>query len=190
MEKPNLNFQKIKISPHADLRFTQRLRAKSLEEKLQICKCILGNAKYYGLTTCDKGKRGHMFADVKMTIILHEDLETIVTVYETKSKQYIVQTEPENPLHDKLKNLYETELRRYERTEQSKSRKLERLKLEIEIEKAELKYKIYKTKSHSVKNSCTARLHAINNYIHDHEKEIKKIQNDKRKIARAMACIV
>lgn len=187
--KPIINFSTLSIDDHAVKRAKERFGKTDKNSAMQFCKCALGRAKYIGETTCEKGHRSHMFSDNKIAIILSLDLNKIVTVYKVKDREYIVKTEQDNPLHKKLTRIYEVEFRKHDRLEKSKERLLEKAKIEFGIEIATLKHRSYKTRSISVRNACVARINAISSYIGEFESQLKEVQDNKRKIAKAMACI-
>lgn len=180
-----LDLSKVKISAHATERGIQRLKINDLrpEKVNRYIKKQLENATYIGRIKATDGSESEMFAIGSYGFMLSPDLTTVKTVV-------INDRLPYNPVHDKVKQLFEKEFRKLNRAEKAKLGKLELHNHEVEAEIAELKLRIYKTKSESVKLACQARIASLNTRLGELNVEIQQLQADKRQIAYALAGVI
>lgn len=180
--KPNL--KTLKISSHAVKRSIERFNRKDATDAFNYCKCLLGSAKYMGLSVCEFGNKSHLYQAGRVAIHLDINLSEIVTLYQIDKKTYIPEEIP-FPLKNKLVKLYEVEINKYKRQENRMNKQLEEMKLNLNLEIAQLQLKIHRTKSAAVKNSCLARIKAISEYLMENELEIKSVQDTMRRVTRA-----
>lgn len=179
-----LNLSKVVLSDHAYERAVSRLSLQWTEFS-SVNKYIrnqLANADYIGVTTANDGNMCHMFINRGIALYLDKSLETVVTINKFDKI-------PQNMLQDKIKNLFQKEFRKLDRSEKAKLKQLGLQKYEIELEIAELKLKEYKSKSESLKLACKGRIKALEIAINDFQEDIVKIKAEKRRIANAMVCV-
>ncbi|TVY09835.1 hypothetical protein FPZ49_10695 [Paenibacillus cremeus] len=181
--------KKLQVTEHAVKRAKERFNRRDRNDVLNFCKAHLGAAQYIGKTTSDNGE-GLMFSRHGVMIVLSEDLSKVITLMEIENRSHIARTEPNTPLYKKLKSLYETEIRKLERSEKSCNKKVDYIKAELNVELSQLNLKLLKTRSESIRCACKARINAIETYIKDKESELCNIQSEKKKIIKALACIV
>lgn len=176
--------KKVSISPHAVERAKERFKCKDKVEALNLCKSLLGRAKYIGRVTSLEGEESIMCTVDKNVILLDVDRKIIKSIidYDTHGHYH--------GLHDKIKRLYTQEFNKIDRVERSRTKKLEFEKIKSEAEIANLKLRCYKTRSKNVKNECRSAIGNIHKQLELFEDELKKIQSNKRELARAMATVV
>lgn len=182
------------VSDHALFRYQQRFDKEV--DKISIVNRVKGilnqpATRYMGIQQCEKGNDSHMFYNGgKMEIYLSLDLTKVATFINPKDKAFIVQMENDNPLHNKLVNLYESELRKYKRKEITMINTLERTEKEKAVDVANLKLKAFKTKSDNIRNECYTLLSQIELEINEMINSLTKHQDNKRKIMRALASLL
>lgn len=176
--------KKVSISPHAVERAKERFRCKDKVDALNLCKSMLGRAKYIGKVTSLEGEESVMCTVDKNVIFLDLDRKVIKSIidYDTFGHYH--------GLYDKIKRLYTAEFNKMDRVERSRAKRLEFEKIKSEAEIANLKLRCYKTRSKNVKIECRSAISNINKQLEELEDELKKIQSNKREIARAMATVV
>jgi len=155
-----------------------------------------------------------------MAVYVSLDLKYVVTIMEVKQKVYLVYDEDakdkkdkdvvpvvmqlqeavedveieiksrSNPLHSKLLKLYNTEFRRYDAIENKASKTFKEFELKHGIEVAGLQLKIFKAKSEKIKVQYGGRINEIQLVVKINQEQLKKIQDDKRKISRALASLM
>ncbi|QSF43483.1 hypothetical protein [Paenibacillus tianjinensis] len=211
-KKPFLDFKTLEIDDHAVRRVEERFKRKGRNEALNYCKCLLGQSRYIGETTCERGNRAHMFvAPNKVAIYLTLDYHEIKTIMKVNDKPFLIydndkdvnaeendKTEntstelfsSDNPLQEKLIKLYQVEFRKIGRVETKVSREVNEEKLKLDIEISELKYRLYKSRSAKVKNQCEKRIEEVQSVIIKNNLRLKKVEDDKRKIAKALASML
>ncbi|WP_372011354.1 hypothetical protein NBRC13296_12360 [Paenibacillus chitinolyticus] len=208
--KTRINFKKLDIEDHAVQRAIERFNRKDRSDALNFCKSLLGNSRYIGQTTCERGNQAHMFVSPnKIEIYLTIDLGQIKTLMSVKEKKHIVYDKikneesnvegcPENifsnveeiPLQDKLIKLYQREFKKYDRQEKKLNKEFTEFRFIKSIEIAELNYRIYKCKSLKLRNSLSETLRAIEQTLAEMVLGLKKVQDDKRKIAKALSSLL
>lgn len=180
---PELNTKQINMSDHAYKRAAERLNLKDKNVALGHIRSALRRGKRIGHVTSEDGKLSVLYAHGRTGIYLTPDLKTVVTV----TKHEVVTYEP---LKHKLVSLHEKELRKLTRTEQARLRYLTDLKHDCDVEIAELKRRIHKTRSRNVKLQCEIRIKAIKQSIEEYENEIVELRSQRRQVARSMVALV
>jgi hypothetical protein len=178
-----INVNKISMSDHAFKRADQRFgitdRSKALSEFRQKLK----HAKIIGTVKDDYGNDCYLYGAGKTAIVIATDEPLIITVYRQDGITY-------DPLKRKVAELHAKEFRKLQRTEIARVRRLETVKLEADLEIAECKYRIHKTRSASVRIACQGRINAVNMHVCELENEIKQIQSTKKSVAKSMISVI
>jgi hypothetical protein len=144
----------------------------------------LSEASYIGIIDDEESeKQSHLFAVGRTAIHISLDLIHVLTVYKSEKVTY-------DPLKEKVLELHRKKFNRYSITEKAKQKRLHQIKLECDVEVSNLKLRIHKTKSPSVKMACEARILGIRQTINEYEREIVSIQTEKRRIARSMISVI
>ncbi len=208
LDKPSIDFKSLRIDDHAVLRAKQRFKRKDEKDALNYCKCLLGNSKYLGETTCDRGNRAQMFvAPNNVAIYLTIDFCTIKTLMRIEEKSYIVYDREDTasvkdkeqhvfsqiksiPLQDKLIKLYQTEFKKHDRLEKRMIKEFTEFKLQKDIEIANLRLEQFKTRGETKKSDIQNKIDSYEAAIDYNQVELKKIQDDKRQISRALATLL
>ncbi|ASA22715.1 hypothetical protein [Paenibacillus donghaensis] len=205
-ECPVLNIKKIGIEDHAVKRVIQRYHRENKQDALNFCKSLLGNAKYIGETTCDKGNKAQMFvAPNKIQIYLSIDFSTIRTIMDSKEKSFIVYDKndvvsdsdshifskvKDIPLQDKLIKLYQTEFKKHDRLEKRMSKEFLDFKFMKQLEIAELNLLAHKTKSKQLRDESIDKVKHLEADISSNFNELKRVQDSKRQISKALASLL
>ncbi|MEI2465180.1 hypothetical protein [Niallia taxi] len=179
-----ININSIKLSDHAIKRSIERLKlkhTKDAEVTAYIRKQLL-QSEYIGKITATDGTESEMFLVGTISIQLEPNLTVVKTILKYDKLPY-------NPLSDKIKGIIHKEFRKLDRSERAKIKQLELHRYECEAEIAELKLRIYKTKSESVKFASQGRIAALNMRLLECENEIEQIKTDKRQVAYALATV-
>lgn len=207
--KKRLNFKNLDIDDHAVKRAIQRFKRKDKADALGYCKSLLGHSRYVGETTCDRGNRAHMFiAPNKVEIYLTLDLLQVKTLMDNKDKKYIVYDKSEKssesydelecvfsevkqiPLQDKLIKLYQIEFKKHDRLEKKMNKEFTEYRLQKNIEIAQLHLEAYNSKSNKIKEIILIKIKGIEDILSSNLLELKKIQDDKRKIAKVLSSLL
>jgi gamma-glutamylcyclotransferase (GGCT)/AIG2-like uncharacterized protein YtfP len=177
-------FDSIKMSTHANSRANQRFNL-SKTEALECFRDTLKKARYLGVVSDKYGSEGKLYTINKIAIITTLDLAEIKTVY--RREDVTIKYEP---IRKKMCEFHDKELRKLNRRESSMVKKLELLKLETQVEIAQLNLRLHKTRSQAVKNVCKARANAINERIHEIESEINQIRKDRNTITKSIIAVI
>lgn len=172
----------IKISDHAKKRFKQRVKSENVSIR-DFCRNAVLDGEYIGLIIGDDGNLAHCY--------LYKDYKVLIADYT------VVSIVPKNKTSDsckniksKLHNVYKVELNKLIRKSKSYEKYILELKLEAEIEIAELNYRIHKTKSPSIKMVCEARIIAIKESIKEYEEELHEMYKSKSQISNYVLATV
>lgn len=184
LTKPEINVKKLRVSDHAVQRIIERFNCKNEQEAINYVKSRFNNARYIGVTTCEQGHRSYMYCIGSIGIFVSMDLLHIKTVVNLESHGHY------DGLKEKIEQMYLKEFRKADRSERSKNKRLEYIRLKNDAEIATLKYRAYKTRSHNVKNECESLIVKLQNEIRQCEYDIKNAESNKRKIARAIATVL
>jgi hypothetical protein len=181
-----LDVSKIDLSLHCIERAYERMNVTDWK-KDKVCKYVkkqLEKSTYIGrISPTDGGTDSEMFTKGSYSFLLDTELTTIKTIIKTDRLPY-------NPSQEKAKCLYEKEFRKLDRKEKARLKQLELHRYEVDLELAELKLHIFKTRSQAVKLSCQARMKALDDRLKEFENEIVQIKNDKRQTAYVLAMLV
>jgi hypothetical protein len=173
----------IKFTNHALQRAKERFN-KSPKEAIPYFRSVLKEAKYIGIIEdSESNKSGQLFANKRIAIHLSMDCNAVLTVYKADTVTY-------EPLKDKVLELHKKKFNHCTITERAKQKRLDMLKLETEVEIAECKLRLHKTKSNAVKLACEARIKAIKQSLLEYQHEIEELQSEKRRIARSMISVM
>jgi hypothetical protein len=180
-----INVKKVIITDHALLRAKQRSHWSKMKDEQIIgnLRALLKRAKRICNSVCERGNPSVMFAVDKYEIHLSPDLTKMHTIMRQEDITYA-------PIKNKMLELLEKEIRKLQRKEGARIKYLERLTYDCKVEMAELERQIFRTKSPSVKQSCQARLNAINTSIQEYKDEIKSIQDEKRRVSRSLVAVI
>jgi len=183
--QPEINMKRLRLTDHAKLRLKEKFNMSDEVVALNFIKSNLGGAKYIGITTCELGEQSYMFTANKLAIYIALDLiavKTIVKLNDTGSHY--------SGLINKINLLYKKEFGKIERLENSIIKKFNYIKVKSEMEIACLRYKKFKTRSKELKLECDRNIVDQLKLVSDYEAELKKVQTDKREIARAMSTVL
>lgn len=202
-ENVKIDFRNLNIEEHAVKRAIERFNRKGKDDALNYFKTLLGDSKYLGESTCEHGKKAHMFvARNKTTIYVSLDCSKIITAYRVNEKSYIVYPEKttsstiqsgvkdENPLQEKLIKLYNSEFKKYDKMEKKLEKQFIELKLKLEIELLELKLLLLRARSEKNKSKYQNRITEVEKSISESEIRLKKVRGDKRKISKVLATLL
>jgi hypothetical protein len=178
-------FEQVQMTDHAYQRAVERFNMAEDNKKhiLNYFKSILKDARLIGEVICEKGNKSILYANRRIAIYLSPDLKKIYTVNKFESVTY-------EPIKNIVSEILAKEIRKLTRVENARVKKLELIKVESEVDIAELRCRAFKTKSPSVKVACKARIKAIEEYIDELENEIQLMQITKRSMARSMVAVV
>jgi hypothetical protein len=179
MGRREIPINKITVSSHGYQRIIERCnlkRTRKEEVESYIRKQLL-KSQYLGLVTSSDGNEGEMFVNGKYSIHLSpENVGKVITILEHNKM-------PHSPVQDKVVSVVGREFRKLDRREKARIKQLELYELEADCEISELRLRMYKTKSESIKLSCEARIKALRTRLEELKNEIESIKSDKRKIA-------
>lgn len=180
-----MNVKKVVLTDHAYQRAIERfgLKVKDRQSVLGYCRSLLGKAKRIGVVTSEDGNEAVLYAGDRHAFFLTLDEQKIVTVSRHEHVTF-------KPIKEKLALLHEKEIRKLERKEHALQKKIELAKLEAQVEIAELKLRIHKTRSEAVKNACQAKIKAIEQTLEEMNKELNEIKSLKRQVAKSMVSIL
>lgn len=174
---------KVEITDHAYKRASERFNFKEEKVAKAQIKGLLKKSKLIGMQLSENGTPSVLFAYKRHGFYLSRDLKTVLTVNRFESVTY-------EPLKNKIAELHAKEIRKLERKESCKSKRLKLIELECQVELAELKLRYHKSRSESVKLSCQCRIKAINERLQELKEEINELQSAKRQVTRSMASVV
>lgn len=178
-----VDVSKVVLSSHAQMRSKERFKMNP-KEALPYFRSQLERAKYVGvIEDSETNKPSHLFAKDRIAIFLSLDCKTILTIYKCESVTY-------DPLKNKVLELHRKRYNRYCITEKARTKRLEQLKLESDIEVAECKLRIHKTKSEVVMKVCEARIAAIKQSLTEYQQEIEQLKSEKRRIMKSMISVM
>jgi hypothetical protein len=181
-----INVKQLKVNDHAIKRVKERIPEWANMKKEQIIgniRAVLKRAEYITDTIDSRGNPASLFIVDKKAFHISPDWTVVYTVVIYEDIKY-------EPLRKKYVDLHKLELRKLTRKEQARLKYLKKLKMECNVEIASLKLRMFKTKSKRVKDTCTIRLKAIEQSFSEYELEIKDIQSEKTKIAKALVAII
>ncbi|MNF95308.1 hypothetical protein D3C84_780540 [compost metagenome] len=179
--KPS-KFDTIELSPHAYQRASERFK-KDESAAPGYFRSILKQAKRIGLQKDSHGNDSILYAHGRIAIYVEPDLSEIKTVLKQESVTY-------SPIKTKVAELHEREIRKLERTEKSKLRNLQSEELQVNVEIANAKLRIHKTRSEAVRMACAAHIKGLEEYIGQLKEEIETVQSQKRQVCRSMVAVV
>lgn len=186
MKEPILETGKLELSDHGYKRMLERLpeQSKNKISALNHARSLLKNSKYIGIVPDKDGKASHMYVFNK-EIVIHVslDLKTVATIYEDLRESEVQFL----PFRKSVENIYKKELRKIHRSEMATIRKLNYLVSKNEVEIAQLKFRKFKTRSHTVKTECDKMIVKLSQEIWELDSKVKHIQMDKRRVAYAIA---
>jgi hypothetical protein len=187
-----LDVKNLAITDHAVERATERFGRRSKADALNYCKSILGSdsCKYIGVVTGEDGKEAHLYSNGKINIYLSMNLEAVVTLMEVKDRAYHPSFSSDHPLKRKLLSIYEKEIRKYDRTEATLKKKIYNYKFEYDVQVAQLRHRIHKTRSKTVKEDCQKRIAELDTQMKNIENTLGRIVEDKRVVAKAMTALL
>lgn len=169
-----MDLNKIKLTKHSAQRVRERLKAKSGEE-LKVIKDLLKNSTYMGVGCDENGVKCYLYINGKVRIMADND-SWIRTV--------IVESNVNYPLKEKLSEIWFKEIRKLNRKIRTREKYVKDFELNANIELAELKLRLHKTKSTSVKLACEARIKAITETVRNYNREIVEYYRENYKIVK------
>jgi len=175
-------FATIKLSSHAYKRANERF---NMDENRApgYFRDVLRKAKRIGLHKDKYGNDSVVYAYGRIAVYVEPDLSEIKTVLKQHSIVY-------EPIKSTVAELHAKELRKIERTERARIRKLEQEELKANVEIASAKLRMHKTRSESVRMACQAHINGIEQYIEQLKSEITEIQASKRQLCKSMVAVV
>ncbi|MET3508290.1 hypothetical protein [Halalkalibacter oceani] len=181
----NLNVRQVEVSDHAITRAKQRTSWANMKKEQVIgnIRALLKRSEEICETVDEDGKPAILFAVERVAIYLTLDYKTVITIIRHEQVTYM-------PIKSKLLELHKKEIKKLERREKARIRRLEDLTIDCNVEIAELKRRIHRTKSESVKKACEARISAIRATIKEYKHEIKSIQDEKRQASRSLVAVI
>jgi hypothetical protein len=186
-----LDLSKLQLDDHAKQRIAERFGHNTDEKALQFCRSMLGKAICMGENVCERGHKSIMYGTSGMAFYLAFDNPHLIkTVVKVDRKPYLADVERENPLYGKLLMLYEKELRKCEKFEQSYQKRIISTQLEIDIKIAQLRHRIHKTRSKNVKEECETLIKSMQTSVTDMQISLNTMKSNKRKIARALTALI
>lgn len=167
----------MKIEQHAIKRAVERF---GVEENVAAnwMRREFSKAKFVANTVDSYGIRGKLYSTDGIVFATDLRGERIKTVY------------PATPSHREIKHkideLLAKELRKLHRRERAQERKYRLAKTELELEKAELYYRVERTRSEAVKLACQARINAINERLREYYEETRAVKDEKHWTAKTV----
>lgn len=174
---------RITLTNHALERAAERLGIQNNAHATGFFREKLRDATRVGETLSRDGNESILYANDGVGMHLSPDLEKVITVCIYNPLLY-------DPIKDKVKFLYDKELRKISRAERAKMRRMNYIKAELQIELAELNLRSLRTRSQAVRDSCQARTNAIQYHLQELEREVKLIQNSKRQLSKVLSTLV
>lgn len=182
-KNPELSVNKITLSEHALKRVNERLGIKDTKTAVKTIRNTLKQAKRIGVVQDKKGEESVLYAYDGLAIYLTLDLTKVKTVIQRTELNY-------QPIREKVVELHKKELRKVERIEQMKKKRLRLEKLRINIELARLEYRKETTRSKNVKAQCDKEIKEYKSYIKSLESELDKISTQKKMIAHSLVSVI
>ncbi len=173
----------IVMTKHANQRASERFQFNK-EKAIEYFREQLKKATRIGKVVDEGGNEGYLYGIDQIAIIVSIDLKEIKTVYRKGSVSVY------EPIRNTLCELHKKELRKLERKEQTCLKRLTVYKYESAIEKSELEYRIYKTKSPSIKMVCKARIKALDERLVELENEIDQIKKNRNLVAKSLVSVI
>jgi hypothetical protein len=179
---PELNTKQIIMTEHAYERVAERLGLKDRKQALGQIRSMLRTARRIGNVINSEGEESVLYAFGRVAIYLTTDLSRVKTVIKMDDLSYLI-------YRDKIKQMYDKELRKLERSEKSKRRKLKLEKLRLNAEIAQLQYRMAKTRSEKVKKESEEQIKNYISYLETLEIELKEILASKYTVAKALVTL-
>ncbi|MEK4907507.1 hypothetical protein [Niallia sp. FSL M8-0099] len=175
-----LEVTKLKVSGHARKRYGERINEHGVKA-IDYFKRVLPLSEYIGKIIGDDNKIAdcYLYENKKIIVRGNEVISVVIPNHEAGSHRKNIQR--------KLAKVFKTELKKLIKNESKHERYILELKMESEIEIAELKYKMYKAKSLSTKLACQSRITAIQQTIYQYEQELKDLYKEKSYISSRLA---
>lgn len=183
--KPTINsswIDNVKMTDHSFKRAQERYNMDS-KNSLSYFRSQLKHAKRIGLQRAEDGSESVLYANGRNAIYVTPDLKFIKTVDRHQSVTY-------EPIKAKVAELHAKEIRKIERAEKARLKKLENEELKANVEIANARLRMHKSRSQSVKVACAAYIKGIEQYIGQLKNEIEELQASKRQICRSMVSVV
>lgn len=175
-----MDLANLKVSSHARKRYGERIN-KHGTKAIDYFKEILPLSNPVGKIIGDDNRLADCYLyENKKIIVRNNEVVTIVIPKHNSS-------ENRKKIQHKLCKVYRSELNRLIRDENKQRKYLIDLKMLSEIEIAELNYKIYKSRSPSVKLACQSRIVAIKQTIQQYEIDLKELYKEKSYISSRLA---
>jgi len=180
------------VTDHAIKRCVERLNKTAGNAKAHL-NDLMQTAYFNGNVPHPSGKIHKVYDHVKSRtrLIVSED-DFIITVYkfpklpEVESPKPILSEVP-TFLRDKVTQVVQRELARFESKERKVERRNSLSKAELEIEVAELKLRLLRARSESKKMALQARLEAVQIRIDELDNEINEVKREKTAVAKGVA---
>jgi len=172
----------IVMSDHGYLRSSERFNMDR-SNALPFFRGQLKLSKKIGITKGEDGSESILFANGRIAIYVTLDLKVIKSV----AKYQLVTYEP---IKTKVAELHAKEIRKLERAERATVRKLEVEELRVNVEIANAKLRMHKTRSESVKMACNAHIKGLEQYIEQLKNEVEEVRVNKRQVCKSMVAVV
>lgn len=160
------------LSSHALKRIRERSANANITNKkaFEYCMKIIRDGEYLGKTMCSEDKLSDTYIYKKERLCVRD--KEIITYISTARSPY-------EPIKEKILKTYKAELNRLRKASQTRERYLDNLKMESEVEIAEMKLRIHRARTEATKLSCQARIKAIEISLNEYEAELKEIYKNK-----------
>ena len=181
----NINIKSISVTDHAILRAKERLPWGKLKDTEIVgnLRAVLKKSTYIGEVIDNQHRKvSHMFASDRRAIYLSENYNLIVTVTTHEAVTYA-------PLRTTLLELHKKQIRKLDRKQRAKEKRLSTLKDDFKVDLALAERRLNRTRSQAVVNACKSNIQAIHQAISEYENEIRLIQDEKRTVARSMVAM-
>jgi hypothetical protein len=169
----------VEVTKHAIERVNERFGI-SKQQATNWVRQRMNSAEFVAITD-NEGTAARMFAYAGAIFVLDIEVDRVISVYKPYKQPL---------LYDKVKSLVLRELKRVERIESKTERRNTLSKAELEVELAECKLMLLRSRSHSRRNVLQARINAIQIRINELDTEIIEVRTNKKHIARGVASYI
>jgi hypothetical protein len=169
------------VTKHAVKRIKERFGIPEKQIQNYVNQC-LKNAKLLAIVDYN-GEKQRLFAHKGKVFILKLEEDVVITAYQAAVHSKSI-------LANKVRQVVERELRKFERQEQTVERRGALEIAEIKIELAEREYELLRARSTAKKLALMARIAALKQAIDDRLEQINEVKQAKRLAAKIAAAYV
>ena len=180
-----LNVKYIQLNdPHCYQSMAERFGIKDKKAALDTVRNWLRFAEFIcEVVDEERGNPALLYAYQGVNFYLSPNKTMVYTVINNKSNIY-------NPLRKELIHMHKRRLNHFQIKEKACKKKIELKTLEANVEISNLKLRMHKTRSITVRNECEKRIKEINESLNLVKKELDSYVSEKRKVAKSLASII